>query len=245
MAELGLVPNATLHLKSTAKPSPPTTLNIPSDMAQAIKVMTAGSSSGMLGSSQAFGGGSALGLHGGIGSEFGSSVIGSSGVGVSGLESHPLLSGIGSGLPPTFSPNIGLGQFYGATGMSPAVAAAAAASLSKQSAPQSTLPSVGIFSCVGNTIGGAAAGLIGSCMPSFAVPPSNYTLSSAHSSPRSQPPATPAHFTGAAYHPSPTPRRSPSPALPVIPPNLHPALTPTLPQLCLPDDSEGSSSDAS
>lgn len=202
----------------------------------------------MLGSSQAFGGGSSLGLHGGISSDFGSSVIGSAGMGASGLEHHPLISGVGSGMPPTFSPNIGqgvLGQFYGTAGMSPAVAAAAAASFSKQSAPQAALTSASIFSCVGSSIGVGASGLIGSCIPSFAAPPGSYTLSSAHSSPRSQPASTPAHFTGAAYHPSPTPRRSPSPALPVIPPNLHPALTPTLPQLCLPDDSQGSSSDAS
>jgi len=41
MAELGLVPNATLHLKSTGKSTPPTSLNLTTDIAQALKVITA------------------------------------------------------------------------------------------------------------------------------------------------------------------------------------------------------------
>ncbi|KAF2363591.1 UBX domain [Trinorchestia longiramus] len=253
MAELGLVPNATLHLKCTGKPSPPSTLNIPSDMAHAIKVMTAGGTSSLLASSSTMGGPTSFALRG-LTSEFGSSMIGgaqslSSASMVVGLESHPMISSVGGVLPSTYAPGIGhsvLGQFYGTPGGSMAAAAvAAAASLSKQSVVQPSAPSAGAYACVGGGSVSAITNLASSAVLSFAAPPGSYTMSSTHSSPRSHPASSPAHFTGAAYHPSPTPRRSPSPALPVIPPNLHPALTPTLPHLCLPDDSHGSSTDGS
>ena len=240
MAELGLIPNATLHLKCTGKPSPPTTLNITSDMAQALKAITAGTSSGvskMLGGSGPCGiNSSMMGMHGGLPTDYGgcigSSGMEATGIGPSTLDNSALLSGmssaLGSGLPHTLSSSIlGLGgvpsQYYCGNGMSAAVVAAA--SLSRQPG-LSTL-----VSCSTGPIPSQTG---------------DYTLTSSHSSPRSHPTATTSSYSGGTPHyPSPSPRRSPSPALPIIPPNLHPALTSTLPHLFLSNDAEDSSSDNS
>lgn len=247
MAELGLVPNATLHLKLTGKPAPPTTLNITSDMAQALKAITAGGSTGvskLLGTSASgIVGSSGIGHRGGIPSDYsgvlGSSMIGSSALSSSDLDTSTLLSGISAGLSQGLSPGLsssilGLSgvhpQYYSGSGMSAAVVAAA--SLNKQ-ASQSAL-NTSNFPCPGLST------LVSCSMGPNPHLSGGYTVTSSHSSPRSHPSAAP---SVGSHHPSPSPRRTPSPALPVIPPNLHPALTSTLPQLCLPGDTDDSSLD--
>ena len=271
MAELGLVPNATLHLKLTGKQSPPTTLNLSTDMAQALKVITASGASGtskLLGQSSSIGTGSGLG---GLHSDFTSSAMGSSILSTAmsaGLDSTSLLTGIntslgpgiGTGYLPTSvglgSAMLGLGgmppsvtQYYSGTGMSAAMAAAAA---NVKERPLGGVPLGGFTTQTipGATVSSGFSSLASCSIGAFSTQPysGHSTIAPHSSSPRPHYPSpspSSVSMAGGGYFLGHSPRRTPSPALPVIPPNLHPALTSTLPNLFLPDDIRESSSDAS